>query len=75
MELLSSDDTVLAERTLYVIVAPVNDPPSVISPEFTIEVAEDSGRTIIPGVFVTDRDAHEKPDSTMKVSFLEGNVW
>lgn len=67
MDLFSIEKLQLAEASLCVIVAPVNDQPSVISPSFTIEIDEDSGRTVIPGVYVTDPDAHEKPDHTMKV--------
>lgn len=67
MGLFSTDELQLAEASLYVIVAPVNDPPSAISPPFTIEIDEDSGRTAIPGVYVTDPDAHETSDHTMEV--------
>lgn len=67
IELLSQNGEGLAKSILYVVVAAVNDGPSVISPSHLIELDEDAGPTIIPGVYVIDPDVHETPSSLMEV--------
>lgn len=57
--LSSSNGGVLAEAEVYVVVEAVNDAPSVVCPKGTIVLEEDAGPTNIPGVYVTDPDAHE----------------
>lgn len=66
--LSSSNGDVLAEAEVYVVVEAVNDAPSVICPAGTIMLEEDAGPTNIPGVYVTDPDAHETTGGVMEVS-------
>ena len=58
----------LAESEVYVVVEAVNDAPSVVCPTGTIVLEEDAGPTNIPGVYVTDPDAHETTGGAMEVS-------
>lgn len=67
VEVLSLHSEVLAEAVLYVAVEAVNDAPSVISPSQPIVLEEDSGPATIPGVYVTDPDAHETTPGTIEV--------
>lgn len=67
IELLSETGEELAKSELYVVVAAVNDGPSVISPTHLIELDEDAGPMIIPGIYVIDPDVHETSSSLMKV--------
>lgn len=53
---------------IYVVVEAVNDAPSVVSPTRAILLEEDAGPTIIPGVYVTDPDAHETVGGMIEVS-------
>ena len=59
----------LAEAEVYVIVEAVNDAPSVVCPTATVVLEEDAGPTNIPGVYVTDPDAHETTGGLMEVSW------
>lgn len=52
---------------VYVVVEAVNDAPSVVSPTRTIVLEEDAGPTNIPGVYVTDPDAHETVGGMIEV--------
>lgn len=59
----------LADAEMFVVVEAVNDAPSVVCPTGTIVLEEDAGPTNIPGVYVTDPDAHETTGGVMEVSW------
>lgn len=68
VKMFSLERTLLAEATLSVSINAVNDPPTVTTPAFEIVVDEDASYAGLPGVFVTDPDAHEEPGGVLEVS-------
>lgn len=75
MELLSQNDP-LAEAIFQIAVEAVNDAPFVVTPSHTIELEEDARPMTIQGIYVTDPDVHETPESKIEVSrSLLDNKW
>lgn len=70
VELLTPQGEELAEASLYVVVEAVNNEPSVVTPSYSIVIAEDAEPTNIPGVYITDPDVHETTKSMVKVCYL-----
>lgn len=69
VELRSASHEVLAEAALYVVVEAVNNAPFIASPLHAVMLDEDGGPTHIPGVYVTDPDAHETPGNLIEVCY------
>lgn len=67
IDLLALDGETIAEAAAYIIVEAVNDAPSIASPAWTVVLEEDAGPTNIPGVYMTDPDAHETPQAAVEV--------
>lgn len=68
MELFSFQNDWLDGAVLLIAVEAVNDAPSVVTPPHLIELEEDARPMTIQGVYVTDPDVHETPDSKIEVS-------
>lgn len=68
VELFSSQNDWLAGAILQIAVEAVNDAPSVVTPFHLIELEEDARPMIIQGVYVTDPDLNETPESKIEVS-------
>lgn len=57
-----------ANKTVDVIILPVNDPPSIVVPPAPVALANRGQPAAVRGIFVLDRDVYESPGAMLRVS-------